>query len=1801
MQRTTILLFLLIIQFFTEIHCEDEFSNEDLLAELNGAPSGIVNGSVHVITGRYLDTAVDLRMAGASGLTFERSRVGSFFAGWNTNHQSYLAIDRKDYPEYYKKPKFNVIYSGAHGHSHVFSYKAKNMWKLPQKMELTEEMVEKGVTNISSGYISGQTNIKNEHIEFDCKKYNARFINSRGEVHFFSKTREHKVSKLDRIIFPNTIQWHYNYTDRDDLQKIQAINGHEEPCGWITFERAYEPKAHKHAPVAAVRSSDGQIVNYTIKDVAEKKNEFSPSIIRVEGSHIPVVNYEYKKCMLTRRNYPEGRFLGTEYYRSGTHHNGNRVVKVSSKTKFKNRVAYQTAPVGTDQTPIVTHRYFYDIQDQKAGKGKTEVYDSYDRKTVYEYNKSRLDTIAYYSKDNTPQKFDRFYWGKDKDTGNLICRTIENGSGTPLICSSYKYDDKGNVLEERLLGNLSGACDLPIAIYRKQDVIENGVECFKKNYTYVQNQYHLVESESDGKKRITYSYRPNSDLMIRKLTWVGETIVQREYFQHDRFGSVTREIRDDGCAEDQHNMKGVTERHITEYDHSNTPVVGLPSQVIRKVWNPETESEEILGKTGYSYTKQGKITEERRYDSMGNCVGTTAYCHDRFGNIIGKVDPLGYTYSWHYDDNGNKTTERGPRQDVHKEFRYDYSNRLVAEEEVHSNGLRLKRSYSYDRLGNKKQDYDIYGNVTEHEYDRFCRKIHSSGPDGTILETITYNALNQATSKSDACGHLSQYSYNIRGAPVEIIHPDGTKESNLYNIDGTLKQKVERDGKTTIYTYDHLDRELTADVYDSQGAHLYQTTKEYNAFHLIKETDPEGAITSYDYDHCGRIIKKAKGDRIQEYGYDSLGRKSTQIEKVSESDGVITDYEYDLLDRVIGTTIKNLSGKVQSWESCQYDHAGNKICVATERNGQHIETRTEYDARGKVVKLVDPEGRESHFLHRYDYINTEGQCVSYREEVDPTGSKTLFIGDLYGRDQKIVRIDPQGKTQHITHFNYDPNGNKLEKVDEVYARGKHIRNFVCKWEYDVCGKPIRQYEAYGTALQKETQITYNQHGKKSSVTKPDGVAVSFQYGANGLLENVYSSDGTIHYEYNYDIKGNPTKVNDHVNGSYTERLYDCHSHVIYERQGTGIAVATHYDPLGRVKSVQHPDGMKVEYHYDGIQLKSVIYLDASGNQLFDHEYSSYDTNGKLVESALPKNLGSIKYQYDPLGRMLGIESPYWSEVVDGYDDAGNFLGKEVTDHIGVTSDRYQYDPLNQLCAEEGSVSHRYEHDSLNNRVGKDGEEHEVNVLNQLTHDGSRHYDYNPNGNIVCISDHGRSMKFTYDAFDRLVEIDRDGQVIKCRYDEHHRRLSKGSEQYLYHDCNEILAVNQEGVIHQRRVLGTGLGGEIGAAVLVELDRDLYVPLHDHNGNVVTLVDADKGEVAECYRYSAYGEELVDTSGSKNPWRFSSKRVDEETQMVFFGRRYYIPEVGRWLTADPLGDYDGSNLYAYVKNRPLTHFDIYGLLAQGISRSDWRYAPIRYAGQCLSWCGMAGESLFKHLLPPSPLRLLGEGFFGLMQGKQPTTPSWCVKSQFTTIGDKKCPDGIAQMCGTGIMTEHSAGCKTTGDISEYSGGYQVTLLNNPTRGFVTDMIYCLFEKLGSSNPHIKQMQEHIQNTYNELKKEHDHPMIYLHAHSRGGMEVHLATKDLPQEIKQSLYIMTYGSATIIPREDYGDAENFVNRRDLVPLTDYFGMRKYQDSVTFTGYASNSLLWTDDHSIDNPGYRAAMTQCITDYQTEPRWSQ
>lgn len=76
-----------------------------------------------------------------------------------------------------------------------------------------------------------------------------------------------------------------------------------------------------------------------------------------------------------------------------------------------------------------------------------------------------------------------------------------------------------------------------------------------------------------------------------------------------------------------------------------------------------------------------------------------------------------------------------------------------------------------------------------------------------------------------------------------------------------------------------------------------------------------------------------------------------------------------------------------------------------------------------------------------------------------------------------------------------------------------------------------------------------------------------------------------------------------------------------------------------------------------------------------------------------------------------------------------------------------------------------------------------------------------------------------------------------------------------------------------------------------------------------------------------GDETIEKSGLRNPWRYQGKRVEEETDLVFFGKRYYNPEYGRWMTPDPLGFIDGPNLYCYAHNNPFKYKDLDGFSSE----------------------------------------------------------------------------------------------------------------------------------------------------------------------------------------------------------------------------------------------------------------------------------
>ena len=88
--------------------------------------------------------------------------------------------------------------------------------------------------------------------------------------------------------------------------------------------------------------------------------------------------------------------------------------------------------------------------------------------------------------------------------------------------------------------------------------------------------------------------------------------------------------------------------------------------------------------------------------------------------------------------------------------------------------------------------------------------------------------------------------------------------------------------------------------------------------------------------------------------------------------------------------------------------------------------------------------------------------------------------------------------------------------------------------------------------------------------------------------------------------------------------------------------------------------------------------------------------------------------------------------------------------------------------------------------------------------------------------------------------------------------------------------------------------------------------------------ATNGLVVWDGKYDAFGNCTVELEGITNNLRFAGQYFDAETGLHYNLNRYYDPQIGRYLRADPFGD--GLNLYAYCFNNPNGLIDPLGLCA-----------------------------------------------------------------------------------------------------------------------------------------------------------------------------------------------------------------------------------------------------------------------------------
>lgn len=230
------------------------------------------------------------------------------------------------------------------------------------------------------------------------------------------------------------------------------------------------------------------------------------------------------------------------------------------------------------------------------------------------------------------------------------------------------------------------------------------------------------------------------------------------------------------------------------------------------------------------------------------------------------------------------------------------------------------------------------------------------------------------------------------------------------------------------------------------------------------------------------------------------------------------------------------------------------------------------------------------------------------------------------------------------------------------------------------------------------------------------------------------------------------------------------------------------------------------------------------------------------------------------------------------------------------------------------------------------------------------------------------------------------------------------------------------------IAGGSAGGAGGLLLIRETlgntTTDLY-PLYDGTGHVTALADS-RGTLQAAYAYGPFGE-LIHATGphaQSNPFRYATKYYDMETGLYDFGRRYFDPVTGQWLSREPLGEGESLNLYSYCHNDPINKVDRLGLDEVIVTDGKAQYNFVdEVNGARGGWLKKALDHLFLAKLDGSARNFTGRVSLGAVSGGMVSLPCGASVplSDLQTIADGRSMGSLDEAIRMRLLT---------GDINDW---------------------------------------------------------------------------------------------------------------------------------------------------------------------------
>ncbi len=490
------------------------------------------------------------------------------------------------------------------------------------------------------------------------------------------------------------------------------------------------------------------------------------------------------------------------------------------------------------------------------------------------------------------------------------------------------------------------------------------------------------------------------------------------------------------------------------------------------------------------------------------------------------------------------------------------------------------------------------------------------------------------------------------------------------------------------------------------------------------------------------------GGPATSYTFTTLGDTASMTDPRGQSGSYDTTYEYDGFDRLDEVVQPSPDGiAAQPTTTFTLDVHGNTLSVTDPNSNTTSET---FDSMDRVQSATDAEGNTTYFVSDGDNNVTE----SY--QLDIYSAKTNDVFSYYaGRSQPYQTTDADGNS---TYFSYDGNDNLLSETDPLssitYFSWDHLNRQtgtsggpdpITYTSYDLDNNLLETIDGNGQ------EILYG-HDDLNRVTSETWVGGGTGGGANNFtIDTNYDADGqvtstsqtddgnsaanlsyaylhdylgqttqtTIDYDSStnvpevvlaaqFDANGNRTELdatiggtNDYQNTYIYDRLDNLTE--LYQHQATSgntvhsKTVLVHDDTGSRLSEIDRyyvgaTMVAKSVYTYTDDLLTELRHSDASNATIDDFTWSNFDTENRVGEFTSSKD-GTVDYEYDPAGQLTSADYT----ALSGHT--------YYADTATVANESYSPDANGNLSTTQSGP-------------------------NQVSDDGTWHYTYDLNGNVL---------------------------------------------------------------------------------------------------------------------------------------------------------------------------------------------------------------------------------------------------------------------------------------------------------------------------------------------------------------------------------------------------------------------------------------------------------------------------------------